>query len=90
MTKIQLTPRPPGYNCNTEAQLTEQQARIDQSAGDSTAAAIPACASMPLYHSYDDHLLSQHAPHRTCLCLPMLQQLPTRFPLLSSPPTSAM
>jgi hypothetical protein len=39
MTKIQLTPRPPRYNRNAEAQLTEQQARIDQSAGDSAATA---------------------------------------------------
>ncbi|KAJ7892582.1 hypothetical protein B0H14DRAFT_2560292 [Mycena olivaceomarginata] len=37
MAKIQLTPRPPRYNHNTEVQLTEQQALIDQSTGDSTA-----------------------------------------------------
>ncbi|KAJ7303467.1 hypothetical protein DFH08DRAFT_1089450 [Mycena albidolilacea] len=40
-------------------------------------------------HSYNTHLPSQHAPHRTRLRLPMLRQPPTRFPSPSSPPTSA-
>jgi hypothetical protein len=45
---------------------------------------------MPAHHSYDvAHLPSHHAPRRTRLRLPTLQQLPTGSPPPSSPPTSA-